>query len=175
MGFPRMNKKFTELRLKKGEGPSKLSVSVLSQGQWPPYKQLGKGWEHLALPQDMQKSLDEFSAWYNHTYSGRVLSWRHQHTSVTLTARFPGGNKEVGVSLFQALVLLQFNDTTTMDFEEIYARTGIGEKETFLLISPSSGNDRTRWLIILPPFYFFFLLPFFFCFFLFWFNQNVLN
>jgi cullin-4 len=75
----------------------------------------------------MQKQLDDFAAWYNHTYSGRVLSWRHQHTTVTLTARFPNGTKEIGVSLFQAMVLLQFNEADTLDFEEIYARTGIGE------------------------------------------------
>jgi cullin-4 len=75
----------------------------------------------------MQKELEGFEAWYKHTFSGRTLSWRHQHTSVTLTAKFPGGNKEIGVSLFQALVLLQFNDVETLDFEEIRARTGIGQ------------------------------------------------
>ncbi len=76
----------------------------------------------------MQKQLTDFAAWYNHTYSGRVLSWRHQHTTVTLTARFPAGNKEIGVSLFQAMVLMQFNDADSLDFEEIFARTGIGER-----------------------------------------------
>jgi hypothetical protein len=44
-----------------------------------------------------------------------------------MTARFPGGNKEIGVSLFQASVLMQFNETDTLTFEEILARTGIGK------------------------------------------------
>jgi cullin-4 len=77
----------------------------------------------------MQQQLDDFAAWYGHTYSGRVLSWRHQHSTVTLTARFPAGNKEVDVSLFQAMVLLQFNDTKSLSFEEIFVRTGIGACE----------------------------------------------
>lgn len=75
----------------------------------------------------MQKELDGFEAWYKHTFSGRVLTWRHQHTSVTMTAKFPGGNKEIGVSLFQAAVLQQFNGADTLTFEEIFAQTGIGE------------------------------------------------
>jgi hypothetical protein len=113
------------------------------------YKQLGKGWEHFTLlpsvscglsstralfdghadceTKQMQRELDSFEAWYRHTFSGRVLSWRHQHTSVTMTARFPGGNKEITVSLFQATVLLQFNEVDTLNFEELLARTGIGE------------------------------------------------
>jgi hypothetical protein len=79
------------------------------------------------VAKQMQRELDGFEAWYKHTFSGRMLSWRHQHTSVTMTARFPGGNKEIGVSLFQATVLLQFNDVDTLNFEELLARTGIGK------------------------------------------------
>lgn len=77
----------------------------------------------------MQQQLDDFASWYGHTFSGRVLSWRHQHSSVTMTAKFPAGNKEIDVSLFQAMVLLQFNDTKSLTFEEIFERTGIGEIE----------------------------------------------
>ncbi len=76
----------------------------------------------------MQKQLDDFAAWYNHVYSGRVLSWRHQHTTVTLTAKFSGGNKEIGVSLFQAMVLMQFNGVDTLDYEQLYEATGIGKR-----------------------------------------------
>ena len=87
----------------------------------------------------MQKELDGFEAWYKHTFSGRVLTWRHQHTSVTMTAKFPGGNKEIGVSLFQASVLQQFNGSDTLTFEEIFAQTGIGESPW----SPCKGLLRS--------------------------------
>jgi hypothetical protein len=95
----------------------------------------------------MQRELDGFEAWYKHTFSGRMLSWRHQHTSVTMTARFPGGNKEIGVSLFQATVLLQFNDVDTLNFEELLARTGIGEgnREILYLERPRLLTDRRSY------------------------------
>lgn len=75
----------------------------------------------------MQKELDDFESWYKHTFSGRKISWRHQHASVTITARFPGGNKEIGVSLFQALVLMLFNGDESLNFSQIEDRTGIGK------------------------------------------------
>jgi cullin 4 len=106
----------------------------------------------------MQKQLTEFAAWYNHTYSGRVLSWRHQHTTVTLTARFPSGTKEIGVSLFQAMVLLQFNETDTLDFEEIFAHTGIGEciavdDVNMLFLSIHSNSERGELIRTLQSLY----------------------
>lgn len=146
-----MNNKYQEFLIKNGKGESNLTVYVLSQGQWPQYKQLQKGWENMTLPPTMQKQLTDFAAWYNHTYSGRVLSWRHQHTTVTLTARFPAGNKEIGVSLFQAMVLMQFNDADSLDFEEIFARTGIERGELIRTLQSLYGVKATRMLVKRPP------------------------
>jgi len=46
-----------------------------------------------------------------------------------LRACFPSGNKELQVSLFQALVLLLFNDNDELSFEELKQRTAIEETE----------------------------------------------
>ncbi|KAJ9114492.1 hypothetical protein QFC20_001365 [Naganishia adeliensis] len=146
-----MNKKWTEARMKNGKEPSNLSVNVLSQGQWPPYKQLTTGWEHLSVPRNMQQQLDDFSSWYGHTFSGRVLSWRHQHSTVTMTARFPAGNKEIDVSLFQAMVLLQFNDTKSLTFDEILVRTGIERQELIRTLQSLYALKVTRMLVKRPP------------------------
>lgn len=123
----------------------RLTLSLLS------YTALGKGWEKFSLPPPMQKSLDEFAAWYGHTFSGRVLTWRHQHTSVTLTARFPGGNKEIGVSLFQAIVLMQFNEADSLTYEEIYERTGIERSELVRTLQSLYALKATRMLVKRPP------------------------
>lgn len=74
----------------------------------------------------LQQSLDVFTSWYGTQHKNRKLLWRHQLASVTLSATFPAGKYELNVSLFQALVLLQFNDEDTLSFEEIASRTGIG-------------------------------------------------
>lgn len=98
----------------------------------------------------MQKSLNDFAGWYGHTYSGRILSWRHQHTSVTLTAKFPSGVKEIGVSLFQSLVLLQFNDSDTLTFNEIYSATGIEKTELKRTLQSLFAQKVTRMLVKRP-------------------------
>ncbi|KAJ9114692.1 hypothetical protein QFC22_005568 [Naganishia vaughanmartiniae] len=146
-----MNKKWTDARMTAGKEPSSLTVNVLSQGQWPPYKQLKTGWENLSVPRNMQQQLDDFASWYGHTFSGRVLSWRHQHSSVTMTARFPAGNKEIDVSLFQAMVLLQFNDTKSLSFEEISERTGIERQELIRTLQSLYALKATRMLVKRPP------------------------
>jgi cullin-4 len=85
---------------------------------------------------------------------------------VTLTARFESGKYEIGVSLFQAIVLLHFNDDNSLDVKEIQARTGIGkltptrraqadraeQKELVrVLQSLSMGRKGTRVLVKKPP------------------------
>lgn len=56
-----------------------------------------------------------------------MLSWRWQLATVTLTGRFGTGRYEIGVSLFQAVVLLGFNEDDELDFNTIQNRTGIGK------------------------------------------------
>jgi cullin-4 len=71
---------------------------------------------------------------------------------VTLSARFPSGKYEVGVSLFQAVVLLLFNEEDSLDFGEIKARTGIKSSELVrTLQSLSLGRKGTRVLLKRPP------------------------
>lgn len=44
-----------------------------------------------------------------------------------MVARFGGKRYEIGVSLFQAVVLMCFDEDDTLGFEAIKERTGIGE------------------------------------------------
>jgi cullin-4 len=48
-----------------------------------------------------------------------------------MSARFDSGKYEIGLSLFQAVVLLHFNTETNLDFSDIQGRTGIGESAKF--------------------------------------------
>lgn len=96
------------------------------------YPLLKDGWNFHLTP-TLQSSIDAFTSWYTTQHKNRVLSWRYQLATVTLTARFPSGRYEVGVSLFQAVVLLLYNEVESLTFAEIKERTGIGK----LLYSPS--------------------------------------
>jgi len=90
------------------------------------YPQLKDGWNFKLTP-ELQSSIDAFTEWYATQHRNRQLSWRPQLGTVTLTARFESGKYEIGVSLFQAIVLLHFNDDNSLDVKEIQARTGIGK------------------------------------------------
>jgi cullin-4 len=51
-----------------------------------------------------------FKQFYARKHSGRRLHWQHSLSHCALRAAMPRGRKELGASLFQALVLLAFND-----------------------------------------------------------------
>lgn len=101
----------------------KWHYCIRANGRYPLLKD---GWDFKLTPQ-LQSSIDTFTEWYGTQHKNRALSWRHQLGTVTLTAHFDSGKYEIGVSLFQAVVLLQFNDDDVLDFKEIRSRTGIGE------------------------------------------------
>lgn len=101
------------------------------------YPPLSKGWESFALTPELANALDRFKQFYTQSHQGRLLEWRYQLFSLSLRANFPLGVKELSVSLFQALVLMSFNETEPrqedlsspirLSWEEIRDRTGIGE------------------------------------------------
>ncbi|KAI0665335.1 hypothetical protein C8Q78DRAFT_1065044 [Trametes maxima] len=53
-----------------------------------------------------------------------MLDWDHALGTATLKARFKGGEKELSVSLYQAVILLLFNEDETIAYADIKAQTG---------------------------------------------------
>ncbi|XP_045496375.1 cullin-4A isoform X2 [Colias croceus] len=72
---------------------------------------------------------DHRAKFYLAKHSGRKLQWQPTLGHCVLRAHFLQGNKELQVSLFQALVLLLFNDGNNLSFEDIKATTNIEEGE----------------------------------------------
>lgn len=75
----------------------------------------------------MQEELNAFAAFYNKKHQGHKIEWNHALGTVTLRARFATDQKELSVSLYQAVVLLLFNDMTEISFVDVKLHTGIGE------------------------------------------------
>merc|ERR1719487_319047 len=63
--------------------PFDLSVSVLSQGNWPSYPPFP-----VALPGAMVDARERFRAFYVGKHGGRTLTWAHGLDTVTLRAVF---------------------------------------------------------------------------------------
>ncbi|XP_065367431.1 cullin-4A [Calliphora vicina] len=101
-----------------------LTVSILTMGYWPTYPLT-----EVNMPPQLVKPQQVFNKFYLAKHSGRKLQWQPTLGNCVLKARFDGGPKELMVSLFQALVLLLFNDRDIFSFEEIVAATNIEDGE----------------------------------------------
>lgn len=75
-------------------------------------------------------ALERYSNFYQAKHKPRKLDWFHSLGTATLTAIFTKGEKEVSVSLYQATILLLFNDVVKMGFKEIKQQTSMGMFKT---------------------------------------------
>ena len=115
-----------------------LYVHVLTASHWPSYPPMA-----LNLPQDMTDAATNFKTFYQTKYGGRRLTWLASVSYCMVRATFPSGRKELDVSQSQALVLLLFNDTTSLTTAQIRAATGVeGDELTRTLQSLSLGQVR---------------------------------
>ncbi|KAI9090838.1 cullin [Phlyctochytrium arcticum] len=105
-------------------GNIELSVSVLTQGYWPSYSPI-----ELNLPDEMAHCQDVFKDFYMHKHNGRRLTWMNFLGSCILKSTFDKGTKELQVSLFQALVLLQFNRSDTLSYSDLRTSLGLEDKD----------------------------------------------
>ncbi|XP_052182282.1 cullin-4-like [Diospyros lotus] len=101
-----------------------MSVHVLTTGYWPTYPPMD-----VQLPHELNVYQDIFKEFYLSKYSGRRLMWQNSLGHCVLKTEFPKGKKELAVSLFQAVVLMLFNDAQKLTFQDIKDSTGIEDKE----------------------------------------------
>lgn len=74
----------------------------------------------------MELALVDYTNFYKERHVNRKLTWAHYLGTATLIARFPSGNKELTMSLYQAVVLLLFNEQTSWTMEDIKERVALG-------------------------------------------------
>eukprot|EP00163_Fabomonas_tropica_P030098 TRINITY_DN6688_c0_g1_i14.p1 TRINITY_DN6688_c0_g1~~TRINITY_DN6688_c0_g1_i14.p1 ORF type:complete len:450 (+),score=116.75 TRINITY_DN6688_c0_g1_i14:151-1350(+) len=105
-------------------GDVELGVNVLTTGTWPAYVPMD-----IKLPDDIMRYQETFKEFYLSKHNGRRLMWQSTLGHCVLKAKFATGKKELSVSLFQALVLLLYNDYDNLTYEEIKEHTGIEDLE----------------------------------------------
>ncbi|XP_037953327.1 cullin-4A [Teleopsis dalmanni] len=101
-----------------------LTVNILTMGYWPTYPLT-----EVTMPPKMVTPQQVFNKFYLAKHSGRKLQWQPTLGNCVLKATFETGTKELMVSLFQALVLLLFNDKVTWTLPDIVAATNIEDGE----------------------------------------------
>lgn len=81
----------------------------------------------------MQSLLTDYTAFYQQRHKGHKLEWDHALGTATLNAKFKDGSKELSVSLYQAVVLLLFNDATELSYVDISEVLRMGQWAIFSL------------------------------------------
>lgn len=117
-----------------------VSVNVLTTGAWPAYPD-----HSCVLPEKMMEAQRLFASFYESRHSGRRLAWQPVLGQCVLAAYFPKGKKELSVSLYQALILLLFNQHESLTTSEIIKATGIDSKEVVRNLQ-SLANAKIRVL-----------------------------
>src|SRR5688572_19834879 len=98
-----------------------MNVVVLTTGYWPNFPPVD-----IKLPIQLSQYQDTFRTFYLSKYSGRRLFWQNSLGHCVLKAQFGKQRKELAVSLFQATVLLLFNDASNYTYKDIRESTGLG-------------------------------------------------
>jgi cullin-4 len=75
----------------------------------------------------MQADLNNYTIFYKIKHQGHKLVWDHSLGTATVKARFAAGPKDLTVSLYQAVVLLLFNEETEIGYRHILEETRMGK------------------------------------------------
>jgi cullin-4 len=73
----------------------------------------------------MQDELKRFTDFYATKHKNHRLYWHHLIGTAILKAQFDAGSKDLTVGLYQAVVLLLFNDTDELSYRDIKAQTNM--------------------------------------------------
>ena len=109
-------------KLALGKLPVEFTVNVLTMGFWPNYTPMD-----VHIPAQLCEFQQTFNDYYVERNKGRKLTWQYSLANALMIANFKKGKKELDVSLFQALVLLMYNDKDSFTFSDILDYTKIGK------------------------------------------------
>ena len=102
------------------------SFQILGTGFWP----LNAPTTPFVPPQEIEKSVQSFTKFYDNKHNGRKLTWLWQLCKGEIRANYIKYQKlpyTFQVSAYQMAVLLLFNDTDKLDYTEIKELTSLNE------------------------------------------------
>ncbi|MCO5560638.1 hypothetical protein L7F22_014254 [Adiantum nelumboides] len=108
--------------------PINLRVTILTTVHWPTmYKPLDRT---LALPAEMQQSVQTFHDFYQANNCNRKLTWIYSLGTCNLVGNFKAKKIELVVITLQAVVLLQFNLVDCrLSYSEIKTVLNLGDED----------------------------------------------
>lgn len=103
--------------------PIQLDTKVLTYGNWPNFLD-----DNLILPTNLVKSQNIFNNYFKENASTRKIRWFHQYDNIEISAMFESNKYIINCNIYQALVLLLFNDKLNLNKEIIMKKTGIDKE-----------------------------------------------
>ena len=97
-------------------------MQVLSSGSWP-FQQSCM----FALPSELERCLNRFTAFYSGQHSGRKLNWLFQTSKGELVTNCFKSRYTLQASTFQMVILLQFNMSDKWTMSQLIANTQISK------------------------------------------------
>ncbi|KAK3844857.1 MAG: cullin-4B [Linnemannia gamsii] len=127
-------------------GHLELSVNVLTQGNWPTYPPA-----EANIPDQISQCQEVFKEFYLSKHKGKRLNWQTSLGHSVVKAYFPLGTKELQLSLFQAIIVLLFNDVgdSSLSYKDIKQMSNIEQKELSRTLQ-SLACGKYRVLVKIP-------------------------
>ncbi|KAI8898915.1 Cullin [Globomyces pollinis-pini] len=118
-----LNDGFKEkMQLSHGKGDIDFGMLVLGAASWP----LTPPVSGFNIPDDILKSYERFSAYYQSQHQGRKLVWLPQQSKGELKTNYiKGKNYTFQVSTYQMGILLRYNSGLTYSFDDLLNSTGL--------------------------------------------------
>jgi len=118
-------KNFKAFRVKQGRGGgADISVTVLTTGFWPI-----PAAPKCILPKAVSQIADEFQGYYLQKQSGRKLTWQTNLGTAEVRATFEKGKKDLLIHTYQMFIMMLYNNTLSLTYEEIKKATNIPDQE----------------------------------------------
>jgi cullin 3 len=142
---------FTDMRVSKEtmesyknyskKAPIDINVQVLTTGYWPISQSV-----NCTLPLEITNTCNFFRDFYVDKHTGRKITWQYNMGTADIKANCFSKKYELNVSTFQMLILLLFNDETSLTFNEIAQQTKIPtqdlKKNVLALTVKNIQHDR---------------------------------
>ena len=101
-----------------------FGVTVLTTGFWPTNK-----FTELALPEECVGCVSTFKEFYEKKLQHRKLTWIYGLGQVSMKGNFSSKPIELNINLFQAAILLLFNEQGSLKYTEIRDRLGLPDED----------------------------------------------
>lgn len=122
-----LNTKFTTfLQQEKTDVGINFFVRVLQQGAWPLSQ---NNLSPLAIPVELEKTVQMYEAFYNKQFSGRKLTWLHHLSSGDVKLGYLSKTYIVNMTTFQMALLLLFRESDSFGYKELHATTKISDEQ----------------------------------------------